>query len=183
MLKYALLGFLSYQPMSGYELKQRMDSSTTHFWHAKLSQIYVTLKALEEEGLVESKLEEQTERPDKRNYQITEKGQSELSRWLALPDVSLSPKKETIILKLFFSARLERETLLTQLRLQRDLHRQQQAYYRDVTPRAIQAAGAEFAGLEKDALLWEATRKFGEDYEALYVRWLEDCIQLVEKQF
>ena len=53
MLKYALLGFLHYGPMSGYELKRRMDNSITHFWHAKLSQIYTTLKDLQAGGLVE----------------------------------------------------------------------------------------------------------------------------------
>ena len=51
MLKYAILGFLSYTPMTGYDIKLRMDRSTSHFWHAKLSQIYTTLKSLEEEQL------------------------------------------------------------------------------------------------------------------------------------
>ena len=44
MLKYVLLGFLNYTPMTGYELKQFMDESTANFWHAKQSQIYTTLK-------------------------------------------------------------------------------------------------------------------------------------------
>ena len=39
MLKFALLGVLNYQSMNGYEIKQFMDSSTGHFWFAKLSQI------------------------------------------------------------------------------------------------------------------------------------------------
>ncbi len=183
MLKYTLLGFLNYLPLTGYELKQRMDSSTTHFWHAKLSQIYVTLKALEEEGLVASSVEEQAERPDKRIYTITPAGQGELRRWLAQPETELSPKKETLVLKLFFSAQLDRETILTQLRLQRDLHRQQEAYYRDVSTQVIRQAAADFPMLGKDAVLWEATRRFGEAYEALYGRWLDECIQLIETQF
>ena len=54
MLKYVLLGFLNYTPMTGYELKQFMDESTANFWHAKQSQIYTTLKKLEEEGMLES---------------------------------------------------------------------------------------------------------------------------------
>jgi DNA-binding PadR family transcriptional regulator len=182
MLKYTLLGFLNYQPMTGYELKQRMDNSTTHFWHAKLSQIYTTLKALEEEGHVASSVEAQTERPDKRIYTITPSGQAELHQWLAQPETEISPKKEIVVLKLFFAAQLDRETILTQLRVQRDLHRQQLAYYREVTPQVIQQAAAEFPGLVRDALLWEATRRFGEEYEALYVNWLEETIQMVERE-
>jgi len=183
MLKYTLLGFLNYQPMTGYELKQRMDNSTTHFWHAKLSQIYVTLKALEEEGFVTSIVEAQNDRPDKRVFTITLRGQAELRQWLAQPETELSPKKETTILKLFFSAQLERETILAGLHLQRDLHRQQLAYYREVTSQMIRQARAEFPALTKDAQLWEATRRFGEEYEELYVRWLEETIQLIETKF
>jgi PadR family transcriptional regulator, regulatory protein AphA len=182
MLKYTLLGFLNYQPMTGYELKQRMDNSTTHFWHAKLSQIYTTLKALEAEGSVTSLVEEQADRPDRRVYTITPQGQQDLHRWLIQPEMELSPKKETIILKVFFAAQLEREALLTQLRLQRDLHGQQMVYYRDVTSQVIQQVAMEFPGLEQDAVLWEATRRFGEQYEELYVRWLDETIRLVETQ-
>ena len=183
MLKYTLLGFLNYKPMTGYELKQRMDNSTTHFWHAKLSQIYTTLKALEEEGQVTSSVEEQADRPDKRIYTITPAGQADLHRWLAQPVTELSPKKETLVLKLFFSAQLERETILRQLHLQYDLHRRQLAYYREVTPQMIKQAAAEFPTLDKDALLWKATLRFGEDFEKLYLQWLQETIQLIETQF
>jgi PadR family transcriptional regulator, regulatory protein AphA len=183
MLKYALLGFLNYQPMNGYELKQRMDRSTSHFWHARLSQIYVTLKAMEEAGLVVSRVEEQETRPDKRLYTITPEGRTDLRVWLIQPELELSPKKETLVLKLFFSGQLERETILTQLRLQRELHERQLAFYRKVVPADIRQAAGEFPGMRKDALLWEATRRFGEEYEALYVRWLEETLTLVENSF
>ncbi len=183
MLKFTLLGFLNYKPMTGYELKQRMDNSTSHFWHAKLSQIYTTLKSLEEDGLVASRMEEQAERPDKRIYTITTQGQVELRQWLSQPEVEISPKKETYILKLFFSASLEPQAILAQLHLQRDLHRQQLSCYQNVSSQMIQQAGQEFPDLSRDAVLWEATRRFGEMYEALYIQWVEETIQLVEQQF
>ena len=66
MLKYALLGFLKYESKTGYDLKQTMDKSTGHFWHAKQSQIYTTLKKLEENGLLISHPEPQERRPDRR---------------------------------------------------------------------------------------------------------------------
>ena len=72
MLKYALLGFLNYDNKTGYELKQTMDRSTNHFWHAKQSQIYQTLKKLESDGLVVSHPEHQESRPDRRVYAITD---------------------------------------------------------------------------------------------------------------
>jgi hypothetical protein len=38
--------------MTGYQLKKQMDQSTQFFWHAALSQIYPTLKRMEEQGLL-----------------------------------------------------------------------------------------------------------------------------------
>ena len=31
-LDHAILGFLSYEPMSGYDLKKLFDQSVAHFW-------------------------------------------------------------------------------------------------------------------------------------------------------
>lgn len=180
MLKYTLLGLLTYRPMTGYELKQVMDQSTTHFWHAKLSQIYVTLKGLEEEGLVASTLQEQQERPDRRIYQITPAGRADFSQWLSQPETELAPKKETILLKLFFAAQLNRRALLAQLTLQRDLHRKQAEYYHTEVARAIEQATEGVPELARDKLFWEASRRFGEEYEELYARWLEEVIGMVE---
>jgi hypothetical protein len=37
--------------------------------------------------------------------------------------------------------------------------------------------------LKKDALLWEATRRFGELYEEMCLNWLEETLTLVKKNF
>jgi PadR family transcriptional regulator, regulatory protein AphA len=182
MLKYAILGFLRYAPMTGYEIKQRIDSSTSHFWHAKLSQIYVTLKGLEAEGQVVSTLQTQPERPDRRIYALTEAGQSDLQAWLMEPYTELSPKKETLILKMFFSAHLDRQIVLAQLQLQLDLHQKQLTYYREEALKKIHSAAEELPALEADAAMWEATRRFGEMYEAVYVRWIEEMLAEVRQK-
>ncbi len=176
MLKYAILGFLGYSPMTGYEIKQRMDRSTTHFWHAKLSQIYVTLKNLEKEGCILSAIEEQSERPDKRIYSITQKGRNQFSDWLNEPYMECSPKKETFVLKMFFAAGMGDEQLKTQLLIQRDVHRKQLLYYRNDVRESIELATDEFPMLKADARLWEASRRFGEMYEEVYVRWIEEML-------
>jgi PadR family transcriptional regulator, regulatory protein AphA len=41
--KYAILGFLSFAPFSGYDLKKAFDRSVQHFWPANQSQTYRTL--------------------------------------------------------------------------------------------------------------------------------------------
>ena len=52
-LRHAVLGLLSLQPSTGYELTQRFDRSLRNAWHASHSQIYPELSKLEAEGLVE----------------------------------------------------------------------------------------------------------------------------------
>ena len=44
-LRGAILGFLSFEPTSGYTLKQRFDGSVRSFWSATQSQIYRELHA------------------------------------------------------------------------------------------------------------------------------------------
>jgi len=182
MLKYALLGFLNYQPHTGYELKQMIDLSTANFWHAKQSQIYMTLKKLEAEKLVISEVEPQEGRPNRRVYTITGAGRKDLQRWLSKPITQLEQRKETLLLQLFFSARQDKETLLTQLRLLRDLHQQQAEHYRTETKAVVQDFLAS-SGLQKDALLWDATRRFGVQFEAMTVRWLDETIAMIEEDF
>lgn len=182
MLKYVLLGFLNYTPQTGYELKQAMDKSTSFFWHAKQSQVYTTLKSLEEDGLVQSCVEPQEDRPDRRVYTITEAGRADLQEWLARPQTEIDPRKETLLLKLFFSAHLNKETILTQLRLQRQLHHQQYRLYRDEIAAHIQAQFDD-PDLGRDARLWEATRRMGELFEESIVRWLDETITMIEAAF
>jgi len=183
MLKYALLGFLNYRPMSGYDLKQFMDQSTANFWHAKLSQIYITLKALEEDGLVTSSPVAQESRPDRRVYTITAQGQTDLTKWINTPEFEIAPSKEPFLLKLFFSAQLSKESLLAQLRIQRDLHQKQIDQYQTETADLIKQTTERAPHLLKDALLWNATRRSGEIIEEAIVRWLDETIEMINKEF
>ena len=180
-LKHALLGFLNYQPMTGYELKQMMDISTSNFWHAKQSQIYTTLKKMEENGFIVSEIEEQNGRPNRRVYSIAESGRTTLQTWLARPVLELQAHKELLLLKLFFSAGQDKQALLTQLNLQRDLHQQQLAVYQNETKAVIE----QFAGMmpdgEQNAILWDATRRFGVMYEQTSIEWLNETIQKLEE--
>ncbi len=178
-LTLSILGFLTYGPMTGYDIKQRMDRSTTHFWHAKLSQIYTTLGHLQEDGYVDSSIREQEGKPDKRLYLITKEGKSAFLEWLNEPYLECSPKKETLVLKMFFSASMKKQAILAQLQIQRDLHLKQVEYYRNECLRSIQAARDEFPQLADDVVMWDATRRFGERYEDLYVQWIEEMIELV----
>lgn len=104
-LRYALLGFLSLRPLSGYDLKRLFDTSVQHFWTADQAQIYRTLAHLAEEGLVEVRVIEQDKRPDRKEHRLTGAGLTELDAWLRSPLESV-PVREPFLLRLFFAGRL-----------------------------------------------------------------------------
>ena len=162
MLKHALLGLLTYAPMTGYDLKQIMDQSTSNFWHAKQSQIYTTLKKMEAEGWVRSKVEAQAGKPDRRVYSLQPKGETALRGWLAESPEALQERKEIMLLRLFFSAPLGKDAIQAQLRQQRELHEKQLATYQSETRAVIEGFAKQLPEYEEDAWLWEATRRFGE---------------------
>lgn len=182
MLKYALLGFLSYQPMTGYDLKQNLDNSTQFFWQAQQSQIYRTLKQLEDEGLVASQVEPQDDRPDRRVYELTDAGLADFRAWLTTPIADMSLHKDGFLLKLFFSGGADRAELRAQLLLHRRLHGQQGALYNREIQAFIQRTVTEHPEMAQNAQLWEATRRFGERYTRMYVEWIDEVLALLDSK-
>jgi len=182
MLKFILLGIVNYMPMTGYDIKQFLEGSTSHFWYAQTSQIYRTLESLEQEGCLTSTLEHQETRPTKRIYHITEQGREALSEWLRSPLDRIPPAKNELLVFLFFAGQLDKVTLLQQLLLQRELYLRQHGDY-DQAQDFIQEAVDEHPELAHDARLWEATRRFGQISRQAYMQWLDEVIAMIEEEF
>lgn len=53
ILKYALLGLIEKEEISGYDISNQFKREIGEFWSAKHSQIYPELKRLTAEGLIE----------------------------------------------------------------------------------------------------------------------------------
>lgn len=100
---YALLGLITIGCHTGYEIKQMMDRSLQHFWTISYSQIYPNLKRLTEEGLLTVTTTVQEDRPDKKEYHLTQKGEDALQDWLNEPVKQPAAEKNELPLKLFFS--------------------------------------------------------------------------------
>jgi DNA-binding PadR family transcriptional regulator len=182
MLKYAILGYLNYKPMFGYELKQAMDESTGFFWHSKLSQIYMTLKTLEKEKKLNSEIENQEDKPDRKRYSITDTGKMDLRDWLEKPHNKIPQNKDELLLKLFFSANINKLDLIRELQLHRKLHVEQLDTYLHVTTKVIKDTKKQNPSYTKDAILWEATRRMGELYEKAYIEWIDETIHTIKSK-
>jgi PadR family transcriptional regulator, regulatory protein AphA len=104
---YVILGMVSREPRSGYEIKAIVDDTTRFFWAASYGQIYPELRRLSEAGLIEGVDASRGER--KRTvYAITAAGEAKLKDWLREPPETVEMREEGL-LKLFFSGVLPRE--------------------------------------------------------------------------
>jgi DNA-binding PadR family transcriptional regulator len=110
-LEYAILGFLNYQPYTGYDLKKIFDTSIRHFWPADQSQIYRTLSKLTENGWAEMEKVPQEDRPDRKVYHITDVGRAALREWISGPP-PLSEARSAPLIQVFFSGQLSDEEVL-----------------------------------------------------------------------
>lgn len=179
MIKFILLGFLNYQPMTGYDLKLSIDSSTSHFWHAHHSQIYTTLRQMEQNQLVTSVYIKEESQPDRRVYTITEGGRQAMTEWLGQSMAEATQIKEELLVRVFFSARRDPQDVLAELRLQRRLHQEKLAAYRQITKKVphMQHSNSE---LLRDQVFWRATLELGMRYEEMYLGWLNDTMKTIE---
>jgi DNA-binding PadR family transcriptional regulator len=96
-----VLGFLSWRPMSGYDVKRAVDRSTRFFWAASYGQIYPELRRLVAERLVEGESSPTGGRA-RTVHRLTDEGRAELLRWLSTGEAGYE-LRDVGLLKLFFS--------------------------------------------------------------------------------
>lgn len=173
-LKHALLGFLNYQPYTGYELKTKFDSSVRHFWSADQSQIYRTLTQLASEGLAEMEVVHQDDRPDRKVYSITEAGRQELRRFLTGP-MPMQDVRSAPLIMVFFAGMLPDEEALAIFEQAAGFMRAILAAFDDV-PAVIEHYKQE-VGSEREAFFWGLTLESGLAQTQAQLAWVESVIQ------
>ena len=97
-LRYALLGLLSDQTMSGYDLTKRFEESLGNVWQARHSQIYPELNKLNEEGLIEIVAEGPRGRKD---YRATADGREAVRDWLLNTEPEWGLRSEPMLRSFF----------------------------------------------------------------------------------
>jgi PadR family transcriptional regulator AphA len=129
----AVLGLLAWSgESSGYELHKRAEGSVGFIWAPARSQLYAVLKRLEAAGLVSGRHVEQSDRPDKRSFRITDDGMATLRDWLDEVDPLEPEDRDGVLLKLFFAAFGDPEAARRQLLDYRDRVEQRLATYHGI---------------------------------------------------
>ncbi len=96
------------------------------------------LSKLSKENLVVFKQVHQTEKPSKKIYKITKKGQQDLIKWLESP-VDIAPRKDAFMVKIFAGNLVKPEVLLEEVKRHQEivkgiianLHEVENKYFED----------------------------------------------------
>lgn len=178
-LKYGLLGLLHYGDMTGYELSKAFHASLSFFWETQQSQIYRELNKLEAEGLLSSRVEIQTDKPNKRIYTITESGVKAWRDWLAsaMPE-EIIPTRSEVLMRLFFSAERDSSDMAAALRQIAETYRLQTERMKGIG--SIIEEYKAIVPSERETFFWELTADFGYAYSKMCQTWAENCLRRLE---
>ncbi|MBX9928149.1 MAG: PadR family transcriptional regulator [Gemmatimonadaceae bacterium] len=168
--QFAVLGMLAIAPMSGYEMRQRIAGSVSHFWSESFGQLYPSLRTLAAEGLISGR-ETASERGGAKSvYHLTAAGRRVLRAWLAAPPRP-QPVRNELLLKLFFAKDADAQTVRVHLEAMRARLRAEIGAYSAALP-SIEADAT--SALE--ARCWRATVRYGVIRAEAALRWLDETL-------
>ncbi len=179
-LGYAILGLLSQEDLSGYDLAQRMAGRVGYFWSARHSQIYPELARLEGGGYVTHSVVEQTERPDKKVYRITTKGLEDLKHWVTQPPAP-RPTRDELTLKAYSVWLADKEKAARLFREEGLRHEEQLAHYEGLRAWMEGEHGPELRSPDSPWFAAYATLRRGIGYEREYAEWCRWMVESVER--
>jgi PadR family transcriptional regulator AphA len=175
-LESALLGFLSYRPMTGYDMKKLFDHVIAPFWTAPQSQIYTALYRLEAENSVQAEIVRQDTKPNRKLYRITAKGEEKLHDWLSQthpPESARSP----FLLQLWLSGFAEDDAVLRFLSESVDELRRHLAELEGKPEAQLDSS----ADPSRDRFFWWMTLNYGVRHTRFLIDWIEDAIDRIRR--
>lgn len=181
-LGYAILGLLSRESLSGYDLTRRMRERVGFFWSARHSQIYPELARLEERGMATHHVVEQSDRPDKKVYEITEAGMRALREWVTAP---FEPKdtRDEMVLRAYSVWLADPEKAVALFREQERKHKEQLQKYEGIEAWMRKEWGGDLEQPDSPRFASYAALRRGIIYErgsVEWCRWVADSLELRE---
>lgn len=105
-IQHAVLSLLTGGPSYGYELRAAFEKAVGPQWGGlNIGHLYQVLERLSRDGQVSSTTVPQQDRPDRRVYQLTEAGRTELKQWLGQPAERSGGHRDDLVLKLMAASR------------------------------------------------------------------------------
>lgn len=168
--KLAVLGFLTWKPMSGYEIKKAIDGSISNFWRESYGQIYPILQELAAEGLATSETVKGEGAREQTIYTITEAGRAELRDWLTEPAATERPRVE-LLLKLFFGRQGDQAACIRHVEAARARYGADLAELEDIERHMDKSLNH-----LPDAAYWRLTLRYGLALHRMQLAWAEESL-------
>ncbi len=159
-----ILGLLSHEDMTGYDIKKRLDGAIGFFWKGSFGNIYPALTSMEKEGFVTKKKSSKSGGRERIPYQITRRGIETLRAWLKEEQASNELRYETL-LKLYFGGAADRSIALRNIEIfEEDVKRNLAVLnmYKDNLEKVLD---------EEDHIFYYLTVTFGIDNYEAYLKW------------
>ena len=111
-LEYILLGLIREEPAHGYALYEKLRSTAelSLIWQVKRSKLYYLLDKLEKDSYLTSSAKKEGPYPERKIYQITDRGIQILEEWLHTPVLSSRYVRLAFLSKLYFAVTESRES-------------------------------------------------------------------------
>lgn len=168
-----ILGLLSHEALTGYEIKKRLDTSLRFFWGASYGSIYPTLNGLARDGMVTS-LESRENGREKVTYTITETGHEHLKDWLKIPVEKDELRYETL-LKLFFGGEVEKTVSMNHIMNFEEKIKKELPMLEYAVDQLEKIKDTDNAHLN-----YLITAKFGVKVFEAYLEWCEEASKLIQ---
>ena len=170
-----ILGLLSHEPLTGYDIKKRIDTSIRFFWKGSFGSIYPALSDMEKNGLItRSEHKEEENNRERIEYSITQMGREFLVDWIKTTQATNELKYETL-LKLFFGGVADHRISLRNIEsFEANVRSELEILkgYKENLSKCLE---------DKDHVYFYLTVAFGvETYEG-YLRWCQMAKETLEK--
>lgn len=166
--RFAILGMLMTEPMTGYRLRNVIAESVGHFWQESFGQIYPTLRELEQQQLVVADRSTSTGRR-RTEYAITDAGRQALRAWLESEPESVASNRSELLLQVFFGRHAAPGVLAERLERHRTGLLTARDEYREIERLVI-------ADETVDRPYWLATVRHGLAMVDAGLAWIEQTI-------
>jgi len=117
-IRHLILGLLTQQPMSGYDIKRFLKSLSWLIDSPSFGSLYPTLHALREDGLVVVEVAPRQGKPLRKIYTITEAGRQVLGKWMNQP-VAPESSLRTFVMRLILASNFSHTGLISHLQQRR----------------------------------------------------------------
>jgi PadR family transcriptional regulator, regulatory protein AphA len=171
--RFALLGILKYQDMSGYDIKKAIDGSVSNFWTEDYGRIYPELRQMEQDGYVTRIPEIKKNGPHRNIYKITEKGELEFEKWLKLPYEKQQTRNE-LLLKIFFGRGELIDNLIEKVEKEKEENVMVLKRYEQIEKKLLDEGNHQN---QNESPFWQITLMYGKYKAQAVLKWCDESLE------